>query len=45
MLDGLNTRRLIRLDELTVSKHKNGHFLSTSIQQQKTQSLTCDRTN
>ena len=27
MLDGLNTRRLIRLDELSVSKHKNGQYL------------------
>ena len=27
MLDGLNTRGLIRLDELSVSKHKNGHSL------------------
>ena len=26
MLDGLNTRRLMRLDELTVSKHKNGLY-------------------
>ena len=30
MLDGLNTRRLIRLDESPVSKHKNGH--SNSLQ-------------
>ena len=27
MLEGLNTRGLIRLDELSVSKHKNGHSL------------------
>ena len=29
MLDGLNTRRLIRLDELSVSKHKNGQLKVT----------------